>query len=71
MRRADRLYAPAVPDGLPTPQITLRAVYVRGACLCTARRHAADGDLDALIRDARGDTPLRSLRSVARTARGE
>ena len=57
-------------DGLPTPRTTLRAGYVRVHVWCKACRRSADADLEALIRDGRGDTPLVRLRFRCGNCRG-
>ena len=47
---------------LPTLLSTLSARYVSVHVWCKACRHSAGADLDALIRDKRGDGPLVRLR---------
>ena len=59
-----------MPDGLPTPRTTLRAAYVKVHVWCKACRHAADADLERLVVDGRGDTPLRDLRFRCSNCRG-
>lgn len=59
-----------MPDGLPTPRTTLRAAYVKLHVWCKACRHAADADLERLVSEGRGDTPLRELRFRCSNCRG-
>ena len=48
--------------GLPTPRSTLRAGYLDVLCRCKACRHRAEADLQKLVDEGRGDTPLINLR---------
>jgi hypothetical protein len=49
-------------DDDPLTPRTRAGRYVSVQVRCRACRHSADADLDALIRDGRGDVPLVRLR---------
>ena len=49
-------------DTFPTPRSTLRVGYVEVRIWCTACRHRAAADLQALVDTGRGDVPLKDLR---------
>ena len=57
-------------DELPTPRTTLRTGYVRVNVWCRSCRHAADADLERLVAEGRGDTPLVRLRWRCANCRG-
>jgi len=49
-------------DAFPTARSTLRVGYVDVRIWCTACRHQAPADLQALVDTGRGDVPLKDLR---------